>query len=297
MDRLSEGENRNNYLKILKKVEADTVFLAAGRDTVLFCDDSRRDGALRHISENIRFFAENHLNVGVWIQAFRFGDSLNNKCKAVMSGVTKIKSVCENESGDAFCPEDERFMVRYCRMIKDIAKTGTKMVMIDDDLCLSVRPGLGCFCDKHKRIISNAAGKALPQNNLLEMFFTGESNEWRSAWHKAMKETLVKFCKRVRKTVDEVDENIRMGFCAGFTSWDIECADALELTKILAGNTKPFLRLTGAPYWVAKDCNRFDKQRLHKAVMTKCKLYRIRLKLSLPMMFDIDGGSFTVGLA
>ena len=30
--------------------------------------------------------------------------------------------------------------------------------------------------------------------------------------------------------------------------------------------------------------------------MTKCKLCRIRLKLSLPMMFDIDGGNFTVGL-
>ena len=30
--------------------------------------------------------------------------------------------------------------------------------------------------------------------------------------------------------------------------------------------------------------------------MTKCKLCLIRLKLSLPIMFDIDGGNFTVDL-
>lgn len=48
-----------------------------------------------------------------------------------------------------------------------------------------------------------------------------------------------------------VNPNIRMGLCAGYTSWDIEGLDVRELSKILAGNTKPFFRFTGAPYWVS----------------------------------------------
>ena len=33
------------------------------------------------------------------------------------------------------------------------------------------------------------------------------------------------------------------------SSWDIDGTNAYELAKILAGNTKPLVRLIGAPYW------------------------------------------------
>lgn len=36
------------------------------------------------------------------------------------------------------------------------------------------------------------------------------------------------------------------------TSWDIDGTDAYELSKILAGDTKPLVRLIGAPYWAVK---------------------------------------------
>jgi len=71
-------------------------------------------------------------------------------------------------------------------------------------------------------------------------------------------DTLIRFAEKVRAKIDEVNPDIRAGFCAGYTSWDIEGADAAEVTKALAGNTKPFLRFTGAPYWVSKCINRFD---------------------------------------
>ena len=62
-------------------------------------------------------------------------------------------------------------------------------------------------------------------------------------------DTLRAFCKTLRDALDEVDPTVRMGFCAGYTSWDVEGVDAIELSYILAGNTKPFLRLSSAPYW------------------------------------------------
>ena len=62
-------------------------------------------------------------------------------------------------------------------------------------------------------------------------------------------DTLRTFCKTLRDALDEVDPTVRMGFCAGYTSWDVEGVDAIELSYILAGNTKPFLRFTSAPYW------------------------------------------------
>ena len=77
-----------------------------------------------------------------------------------------------------------------------------------------------------------------------------------------MGDTLRRFAKKVRTTVDRIDPTLRVGFCAGYTSWDMEGVDALELTRILAGDTAPFLRFTGAPYWAARSVDRFNGQPL-----------------------------------
>jgi hypothetical protein len=52
----------------------------------------------------------------------------------------------------------------------------------------------------------------------------------------------------MREAVDTVNPKIRLGFCACMTSWDVD-GDAFELARLFAGNTKPILRLIGAPYW------------------------------------------------
>jgi hypothetical protein len=62
-------------------------------------------------------------------------------------------------------------------------------------------------------------------------------------------DTLRKFCRTLREALDEVDPTVRMGYCAGYTSFDTEGVDAFELTHILAGSNKPFMRFTSAPYW------------------------------------------------
>lgn len=57
------------------------------------------------------------------------------------------------------------------------------------------------------------------------------------------------FAKEMREYVDKVNPNTRLGLCACMSTWDNDGVDAATLSRILAGKTKPFLRLIGAPYW------------------------------------------------
>lgn len=252
--------NRPFYAEQLKKCGASNVFVAFERD-YLFRSD--RNDAILKLESNVSYFTKNGFETGVWFQGFGFGNLLNNRQKCYTKNYTKLKSVCGVEAqGDAFCPSDDGFVDNYCNFVKQIAKLGPKLIMLDDDLCMSVRPGLGCFCDNHIRMLNEFVGEVLDIDEWKAKIFTGEKNKYRSAYVKVMGDTLRQFCKKVRQSLDTVNPHIRIGLCAGYTSWDIEGVDTLELSKILAGNTKPFFRFTGAPYWAARDVTRFYGQRL-----------------------------------
>lgn len=254
-------KSRTQYLEQLAQLNAKNIFIALDRSS-FFARGKEREESISKLKDNVSFFQKAGLWVGVWMQAFGFGDSLNEERKNVSKEYIKLRSVSGKEAGDAFCPESEAFMSDYKNWVRDVAKTGCDALMLDDDLCMSVRPGIGCFCEKHLALLETELGESLGGKNIKDLMFTGGKNRYRSAWLKVMGKTLRDFAKTVRSTVDEIAPNLRVGFCAGYTSWDIEGVDALELTKILAGNTKPFLRFTSAPYWASRTIDRFDKQPL-----------------------------------
>jgi hypothetical protein len=125
-----------------------------------------------------------------------------------------------------------------------------------------VRPGIGCTCERHLELLSSELGEHVSIEQLSSLAFVGAPNKYRSAFLRVMGLSLARFARRVRDAIDEIDPTVRAGFCAGYTSWDIEGIDAISLTKILAGSTAPFLRLTGAPYWAARSQDRFRGQPL-----------------------------------
>ena len=215
------------------------------------------------VRDNVNFFTENGLETGLWFQGFGFGDPLSyEKCSW-----TRLRSVMGKDSPqDALCPEDPGFTEAYLSWIRDLMSTGARILMLDDDLCMSVRPGIGCFCDRHLALLSQELGEPVALDSFREKAFTGGKNRYRDAWYKVMGDSMRRFCRKVRETVDSIDKTVRVGFCAGYTSWDIEGVDAVELTKILAGDTKPFFRFTGAPYWVAPGQNRFHRQQLGSVI-------------------------------
>lgn len=268
MDTTLTAENREEYLAWLKRIKADTVFIAClQRKALLFDTQKKCDEYTRTLGKHVAFFKSHGFVVGVWISTFGYGEPLSDFVAQKMQGEPHITSVSGKVAGDAFCPESEKFTALNARQVQSIAKYAKPdMIMLDDELCLSVRPGLGCFCEKHMRLYEEKFGKAHTREELKELIFTGYNERYRKGWQQVVGDSMRKFCSAMRRAVDEVDENIRMGFCAGYTSWDVEGAEAVELSKILAGKTKPFLRFTGAPYWVARDKRRFDAQKLGEVI-------------------------------
>lgn len=219
---------------------------------------------LAELKENLAFFHALGYDAGVWVQAFGFGNPLEGHEADLTAGYTRITDLHGRVAGDAMCPLDENYMAFYRTLIRGIAEAGAKRIMLDDDLCLSVRPGLGCACDAHLKALSERVGRCVTREALRKTLFSGGENELRSAWLRLMGDTLMDFCRQVREEIDAVNPDIEAGFCAGYTSWDIEGVDALTLTRVLAGKNQPFLRLTGAPYWVEN--RRFPGQQMAQIV-------------------------------
>lgn len=240
-------------LRQMKAAKARRVWIALDRASFF-----ERGDHMERLGENLRFFEENGLKTGVWMQAFGFGDPLPHSA----CDFTRIRAVTgASPEIDALCPEDERFMAAYLDWVRDVAGLSPRLIMLDDDLCLSVRPGIGCFCDRHLALLRKETEDFEPAR-----IFVGGKNRHRDAWYRVMGDSMRRFCAQVRAAVDTVDPTIRVGLCAGYTSWDMEGTDPMEMARILGGKTEPFFRFTAAPYWAAPRMQRFSGQRLSAVI-------------------------------
>lgn len=167
-------------------------------------------------------------------------------------GYTRQVSAKGDVSGSVVCPSDEAFVAFCCDFMKRLAATGVDMILFDDDFsCFGYYNGpLACCCDNHLRLISEKVGEKVEREFLAEKLLSGGANAWRSAWIQVNGDLLRGFCRKVREAVDTVNPLCRIGICCSPAAWDFS-ADVSELAHILAGNTRPFLRLIGAPYWAA----------------------------------------------
>ena len=250
----------DTYIKQLKKSSAQFVFLALRRtfDPDLIKTD------LRSLGQNIKLLSDEGFDVGCWVQSFGFGNPLTES-EQKLADFTRIRGLDGGVCGDAFCPTDPRYADFMRNTVIGVVKAGARYIMLDDDLCLNVRPGLGCTCEKHLALYEKKIGKPVTLEQVRELVYKKDScTEDRQKWLECMGETLTDFCRMLRRAVNSLDPTVRMGFCAGYTSWDLEGIDAISLTKELAGGTRPFLRLTGAHYWA--EMRRFEGQTMQSIV-------------------------------
>ena len=125
--------------------------------------------------------------------------------------------------------------------------------MLDDDFRYgNLDSSTGCLCDNHIAYMSDLLGEKLSLDFLRDKLFTGEANKYRRAWLESKAHFFRIFSEDMRAAVDEVNPSIRLGLCSSYCSWDQDGITPYELSKILAGTTKPFLRLSGAPFWAAR---------------------------------------------
>ncbi len=233
--------DRNRLLQEIRRFGAERVFLAL--DTYE-TDENKRAEVLKSLRDNCRFFQENGLEIGAWIWAFWVK---NNRI------FRNMRSIKGTEIRQAMCPTDEKFIEFATDYIRDIAKSGVSLIMFDDDLrygFLSDSPA--CLCDRHIEMINEITGERSTREELEKYITSGTKNKFRDAYLQANGDAFRHFAIRVREAVNDVEPCIRVGICACMSTWDIDGTDAYELAKLLAGNTKPFARLIGAPYWAVK---------------------------------------------
>lgn len=233
--------NRGALIKQLHEMGAERVFLAL--DTYVSDEEKKRE-ILGTLKDNTAFLKQEGFEVGAWIWTFWVKESNSYRHMAFTSG---------NTSPEAVCPSDKPFRAFAGGYIQDIARCGVDMILFDDDYRYGfLDSGLGCVCPNHRRYMEQLLGEKLPEDFIDSYLLSGGENRIRSAWLKANRHFLLKFAEEMRRYLDEVNPSIRFGVCACMSVWDFDGASPVEISKALAGKTRPFLRLIGAPYWAVK---------------------------------------------
>ncbi|MBO5069281.1 MAG: hypothetical protein J6C37_02825 [Roseburia sp.] len=153
-------------------------------------------------------------------------------------------------SATQICPSDVAFRAFAGQYVQEIARCGVDMIMYDDDFRYGfIDIGMGCTCKNHLARMSKILNEEIAAEGLSEKLLAGSRNKYRSAWLLANGEFFRQFAREMRGKLDEVNPEVRFGPCSCMSLWDFDGVSTAEISRILAGNTKPFMRLIGAPYW------------------------------------------------
>ncbi len=233
-----ERYGTERYIERLRQMGAVRVFLAVNSYET---DVEKRKKVLDALKKHVPAFQKAGFEVGVWLWAFMVpGDRQ----------YTHITSPSGPVSADQVCPSDAAFCRFAAGYAADLAACGVDMILYDDDFRYGFLDcGLGCACGNHRAFMAEKLGEPVPAEGLGKKIFGGGKNKYRSAFLAANAHFLTQFARKMRAAVDRVDPTVRIGLCACMDVWDFCGVAADEISVLLAGRTKPFLRLIGAPYW------------------------------------------------
>ena len=154
------------------------------------------------------------------------------------------------------CPLDDAANEPYYDNIRTVAKIADiPMYLIEDDLNLSGHPGLknrhgGCFCPLHLAALEKKIGRRYTAKELGAIFDapTKENEPVRIAFADVSRDSLARFCRKVRAAIDSVSPKARtMLFQSAQVDIDGDTTEADA--RALAGTTRPSVRVYGAAYF------------------------------------------------
>lgn len=242
-------------LQALKKAKAKYVFLSPSKTSV---KKSSNDKQIEILRDLVPFFQKNGLKVGVWIWSLwvadfepdTISDYVMKNYKGGLHSMGSPLNSNEKICSGFICPTSEKAVKIMTDFIKDITALSPDIILFDDDLDYTTHMGsFGCYCDRHLKLISDRLGYQITREELSQKVTEGKPCEIRSEWMKIMGETLENYAKEIRKAVDSINPQVRFGHCSVMSQWGIDGTTPEKLAKLFAGNTKPFFRLIGAPYW------------------------------------------------
>lgn len=226
----------------VKKLDSDRIVFVAG---VMMRDEKKRAEIVERVRLNvIDAKKDGFRETAAWFWSFWCSDA---------EGFTTMTGSDGWTSDHICCPLDPGFRQVARSMVQDFARTGVDMVLLDDDY----RYGnyhdseLVCTCARHMALVEKTLGEKITPAELKRNAMTGGRNRWRDAWMDANGEAFRDYAAFLRSCVDEVNPKVRLGLCACMSHWDNDGVDAATTARILAGKTRPFLRLISAPYWAS----------------------------------------------
>ncbi len=234
------GAEREKRTAMLKEAGADRVFLVIGANALV---SGTHEKELRALRENAAFLKAAGFEVGAWLWAFFLSEE---------NPYVKMTGADGRVSTLTVCPTDRAYRAAMGGFLAEIAAAGVDMIMFDDDLRYGFQDmGFGCVCRNHRRMINKALGRTATKAELRQALLSGGANDVRTAFVRANGEALETFCAEMRLWVNKTAPEVRLGFCSCITSWDLDGTSPDRLSRLLAGDTRPFYRLIGAPYWGA----------------------------------------------
>ena len=243
---------KERVLEALKQVGADGVALTLAKKQERVCFP---DATYDHLAELITYYEENGIQTMVWA-----GETIGHDvspCAHPDSGRYRNIRMLGTGAHQSICAADVRFLADCAHHVTNIARAGAKMILIDDDFRQSFNGNwFGCACEYHMSLLSEQLGEQVTEKTLLSHLFTGKKNRYRDAWLKVQGDTLRRLALTMRKALDAVNPHVRLGLCCHPGAFGNDGVTAIELATIMAGNTRPFLRTTGAPYWSVMWSNR-----------------------------------------
>ena len=244
------------YANLAKQTGAELFVIVRN----VFGDKPRFMQEIEELKKKADFFKERGISIGAWLCPTTGHEGMGLLIGEEGEKFTR-RQVADYSSGEprliqhAFCPLDENFINDFAWKMREISQTGAVRSLFEDDFRLSGPPitKIACCCKLHMAEFSKRMGRKVTLAELPDLIYRNNDHRCRKEWMDMKKDTMVSFLKALRKEVNKVNPEFRIGVSASRLNYDIDGATIQELAKAAAGETKPFVRLTGAPYWAREN--------------------------------------------
>ena len=247
---LRENFPMQETLDEIKRAECTKVFLSSARSFIDTPEGKRINPHKfeKELKTIIKEYESNGIECGYWI-----GESMGHGGESSEKFAYESFVSLGSESTCGFCCADEKFIEDVTEWAKMAARAGARIIIIDDDWRMHSH-GLdfyaGCLCKSHVKKYCSIVGEDLTADDIKKKVYSGGKSKYRDAWMKMLRDDMLYLARKYREAVDTVNPECRMGLCLAPSVIGLDGADFMEICDALAGpNTKPFLRLIGAPYW------------------------------------------------
>ena len=271
MNQTVNEDTREEYLRLFKEAQVERVFLAI---CDLWTNAEKSESTALSLKSNIKFFRDNGIDAAIWVGVtVGHGATLSHEQHAAKTlGYAPLVNLDGVPLYDTRCPLDKNFRADLSDFLVFLAReTGARTILLDDDFRLSQHGAkYCCCCEEHMAKMSELCGEELKREEIETKVFASKPNKYRDAWIKAQGDSLRLLASDIRAAMNKFDRGVRIGICSASCSWDLDGVTALEISQILAGDTEPLLRLTGAPYWAVVHGDKtlptvFEIARMHAA--------------------------------